>query len=129
MAWSVEDIPNLTGRIAVVTGANGGLGLETARALAGAGAHVVMAARDPEKTKAAEADIRASLPSADLEVVPLDLASLASVRVVGARYVCYVDPVVWPYRSKSNSCCRSARSGACRPRRHMLVDAGGGGKD
>jgi NAD(P)-dependent dehydrogenase (short-subunit alcohol dehydrogenase family) len=80
MAWSVTDIPNLTGRIAVVTGANGGLGLETARALAGAGAHVVMAARDPEKTKAAEAEIRSSHPSADLEVVPLDLASLASVR-------------------------------------------------
>jgi len=83
MAWSTKDIPNLTGRIAVVTGANGGLGLETARALAGAGAHVVMAARNPDKTKAAEADIRATHPSADLEVVALDLASLDSVRNAG----------------------------------------------
>jgi len=80
MTWSAADIPNQSGRIAVVTGANGGLGLETARALAQAGAHVVLAARDPEKTARAEADIRAGLPTADLEIVPLDLASLASVR-------------------------------------------------
>ncbi len=80
MAWTVRDIPDQRGRVAVVTGANGGLGLETARALAGAGAHVVMAARSPEKTASAEQSIRASHPQADLEVVPLDLGSLASVR-------------------------------------------------
>ena len=80
MAWSTADIPNLKGRVAVVTGANGGLGLETARALAGAGAHVVMAARDPQKTAAAVADIRGTHPDASIEVVPMDLASLASVR-------------------------------------------------
>ena len=80
MAWTTHDIPDLSGRTAVVTGANGGLGLETARALAGAGAHVVMAARNQEKAAEAEADIRAGLPQAALEVVPLDLGSLASVR-------------------------------------------------
>ena len=80
MAWTTNDIPDLSGRIAVVTGANGGLGLETARALAGAGAHVVMAARNQEKAAEAEAAIRAGLPQAALEVVPLDLGSLASVR-------------------------------------------------
>lgn len=80
MTWTTADIPNLTGRTAVVTGANGGLGLETARALAKAGAHVVMAARDQTKATAAEHDIRASHPSASLAVVPLDLGSLASVR-------------------------------------------------
>jgi NAD(P)-dependent dehydrogenase (short-subunit alcohol dehydrogenase family) len=79
MIWTERDIPDLTGRTAVVTGANGGLGLQTALALAGAGAHVVMAARDPEKTAAAEARIRASHPSASLEVVPLDLGNLSSV--------------------------------------------------
>jgi NAD(P)-dependent dehydrogenase (short-subunit alcohol dehydrogenase family) len=79
MAWTTADIPDLSGRVAVVTGANGGLGLETARALAGAGAHVVMAARDQEKASAAEADIRTSHPSAALEVVPMDLGSLRSV--------------------------------------------------
>ena len=71
---------DLTGRVAVVTGANGGLGLETTAALAGAGAHVVMAARDPGKTDAAVAEVRGRHPDASLEVVPLDLADLASVR-------------------------------------------------
>ena len=80
MSWTIRDIPDLTGRVAVVTGANGGLGLETARALAGAGAHVVMAARDPQKTAAAERSIRGSHADASLSVVPLDLAALASVR-------------------------------------------------
>ena len=51
MAWTATDIPDLTGTTAVVTGANGGLGLESAKALAGAGAHVVMAARNQEKAR------------------------------------------------------------------------------
>jgi NAD(P)-dependent dehydrogenase (short-subunit alcohol dehydrogenase family) len=85
MAWTTKDIPNLAGRTAIVTGANGGLGLETARALAGAGARVVMAARDPEKTATADADIRRSHPNATLEVVPIDLASLASIREAADR--------------------------------------------
>ena len=80
MAWSTKDIPDLGGRVAVVTGANGGLGLETARALAAAGAHVVMASRNQKKAEAAADDIRRMHPRASLELVPLDLASLASVR-------------------------------------------------
>lgn len=87
MTWTTKDIPPLTGRTAVVTGANGGLGLETARALAGAGAHVVMAARNQEKAAGAENDIRASHPQASLEIVPMDLASLASVRAAAERIV------------------------------------------
>lgn len=85
MTWSISDIPSLDGRVAVVTGANGGLGLETALGLAGAGAHVVMAARDPQKTQNAERSIRESHPSASLEVVPIDLGSLASVRDAAVR--------------------------------------------
>lgn len=84
MSWGTSDIPDLTGRTAVVTGANGGLGLETAKALAAAGAHVVLAARDPRKTEEAIGAIRAYVPSAQLEVVPLDLASLVSVRHASA---------------------------------------------
>lgn len=85
MAWSVSDIPELTGRIAVVTGANSGLGLEAARALAGAGATVVMAARDRDKAQAAHQHILADHPRASLEIEEMDLASLASVRAAATR--------------------------------------------
>jgi NAD(P)-dependent dehydrogenase (short-subunit alcohol dehydrogenase family) len=80
MSWTTADIPRLDGRVAVVTGGNGGLGLETVRALAAAGAHVVMAARSQSKAAGATASIRQALPDASVEVVALDLASLASVR-------------------------------------------------
>jgi NAD(P)-dependent dehydrogenase (short-subunit alcohol dehydrogenase family) len=80
MSWTVGDIPDQTGMVAVVTGANGGLGLETARALAAAGAHVVMAVRNQEKAAEALADIRGGAPDGSLEVVGLDLGSQASVR-------------------------------------------------
>jgi NAD(P)-dependent dehydrogenase (short-subunit alcohol dehydrogenase family) len=85
VGWTTADIPDQTGRTAVVTGANGGLGLETARALAAAGAHVVMAARNQDKAAEAVADIRGGMPNASLEVVPLDLGSLASVREAADR--------------------------------------------
>jgi len=87
MVWTTEDIPDLTDRTAVVTGANGGLGLETARVLAQAGAHVVMAARNQDKAREAEADIRSTVATANLQIVPLDLGSLASVRAAGQRIV------------------------------------------
>jgi NAD(P)-dependent dehydrogenase (short-subunit alcohol dehydrogenase family) len=80
VSWTAADIPDQSGRTAVVTGANGGLVLETARALAGAGAHVVMAARDQEKAAQALAELRREMPGASLEVVALDLGSQASVR-------------------------------------------------
>ena len=79
MTWTTSDIPSQRGRVAVVTGANGGLGLATTRALAGAGAHVVMAARNQDKAAAARDEVLAAHPDASLEVVPLDLGSLASV--------------------------------------------------
>ncbi|MDH5278682.1 MAG: SDR family NAD(P)-dependent oxidoreductase, partial [Actinomycetota bacterium] len=79
MTWTAADIPNLTGRVAVVTGANGGLGLETAKALAGAGAHVVMAARNQDKAAAARDEIGRTHPTAALEVVDLDLGDLGCV--------------------------------------------------
>ena len=85
MGWSRADIPDLSGRSAVVTGANGGLGLETARALAGAGAEVVMAARNQSKAREAEEDIRAGQPDAKLELIPLDLASQRSVKEAAGR--------------------------------------------
>ncbi|MFE9013277.1 oxidoreductase [Streptomyces cyaneofuscatus] len=78
--WTVERIPDQTGRVAVVTGANSGLGLATARALARRGGRVILAVRDKGKGRRAVADIAAGQPSADLEVRGLDLADLDSVR-------------------------------------------------
>jgi NAD(P)-dependent dehydrogenase (short-subunit alcohol dehydrogenase family) len=85
VSWSAADIPGQHGRTAVVTGANGGLGLETARQLAAKGAHVVMAVRNQKKAAAAVDEIRASAPDAALELVGLDLASQASVRAAAEQ--------------------------------------------
>ena len=84
MSWSVTDIPDLTGKTAVVTGANGGLGLESAKALAGAGAHVVMAARNQEKAAAARDEILDAHPDASLEIVELDLSSFDNTKAAAA---------------------------------------------
>ena len=80
MSWSAKDIPDLTGRVAVVTGANGGLGLETARELARNGAQVLMAVRNQQKAEAAVASIRSDVPDARVTLVPMDLGSQASVK-------------------------------------------------
>ncbi|MGW5383507.1 oxidoreductase [Nocardia sp. NPDC003963] len=83
--WTVPQAGALSGRIAVVTGANTGIGLEIARVLAVAGATVVSACRDSVKAQAAERDIRASAPDAHMVHLPLDLASLASVASLADR--------------------------------------------
>jgi NAD(P)-dependent dehydrogenase (short-subunit alcohol dehydrogenase family) len=83
LGWSIADIPDQSGRIAVVTGP-GGLGFETALALAGAGARVILAGRNPDKGAAAVAAIKVKAPRADVAFAPLDLASLASVRACAA---------------------------------------------
>jgi len=80
MTYTRDSVPDLGGRTAVVTGANGGLGLETAKVVAAKGAHVVMAARDQAKAQRAVEAIRAEVPDASLEVVELDLAAQSSVR-------------------------------------------------
>ena len=85
MAWTTSDIPNLTGKVVVVTGANSGLGLASAQALAGAGAHVVMAARNQEKAKSAHDEILAAHPAASLEIVALDLGSFKSTKAAAAE--------------------------------------------
>jgi NAD(P)-dependent dehydrogenase (short-subunit alcohol dehydrogenase family) len=78
--WTNENIPDQTGRVAIVTGANSGLGYETARALACKGATVIMAVRNLEKGHAAAERIEGEAPAGSTEVMHLDLASLASVQ-------------------------------------------------
>lgn len=78
-------LPDLSDRIALVTGANSGLGFEASKALASAGARVLMACRSEVKAAEAIAAIRAAQPSARVEHLALDLASLASVRAAAER--------------------------------------------
>ena len=78
--WTADQIPDQSGRTAVVTGANSGIGLVTALELARAGASVVLACRNVSKGAAAVKEIREATPSADVEVQELDLSSLDSVR-------------------------------------------------
>jgi NAD(P)-dependent dehydrogenase (short-subunit alcohol dehydrogenase family) len=85
--WSVADIPAQNGRIAVVTGANRGLGLQITSALAGAGAKVIMACRTPAKARLAVEDLRKVQPQADLEVIALDVGDLASIRQFAAEFL------------------------------------------
>lgn len=75
---------DLSGRLAVVTGANSGIGLDTARALAGAGASVIMACRDRGRGTAAMGELQDRQPNLDLEVGEVDLASQQSVRAFAA---------------------------------------------
>ncbi|HLH59018.1 MAG TPA: oxidoreductase [Streptosporangiaceae bacterium] len=77
--WTEADVPDQSGRTAVITGANSGIGFETARVLAARGACVVLACRDEARAAGAAARIRGSAPGADLRVVRLDLGSLASI--------------------------------------------------
>jgi NAD(P)-dependent dehydrogenase (short-subunit alcohol dehydrogenase family) len=84
--WTTHDIPPQSGRRAVITGATGGLGYETALALAAAGAEVVLTGRNETKGKAALAAIRATQPRASISYQHLDLASLASVREFVERF-------------------------------------------
>jgi NAD(P)-dependent dehydrogenase (short-subunit alcohol dehydrogenase family) len=78
--WTSQDVPDQQGRLAVVTGANTGLGFETAQVLAARGASVVLAVRDIEKGKRAAARIGGTTPGADVIIQPLDLTSLDSIR-------------------------------------------------
>src|SRR5229473_254377 len=83
--WTSDDVPGQHGRLAVVTGANTGLGFETARVLAARGASVVLAVRDTDKGKRAAARIAGPAPGADVMVQPLDLTSLESVRAAAGE--------------------------------------------
>jgi NAD(P)-dependent dehydrogenase (short-subunit alcohol dehydrogenase family) len=83
--WTTTDIPDQTGRTAVITGANTGLGYETAAALAAKGAHVVLAVRNIDKGKDAAERITTASPDASVALQELDLSSLASIRAAAEQ--------------------------------------------
>ncbi|MFI1965170.1 oxidoreductase [Streptomyces pathocidini] len=84
--WTASEIPDQSGRTAVVTGANSGIGYAAARELARNGARVVLACRSEPRAEDAESRIRAEVPDADVQFMRLDLADLASVREFAERY-------------------------------------------
>jgi len=84
--WTTRDLPRLDGKTIAITGANSGIGFEAARALAGTGAHVVMACRTERSANDAVAKIRAEHGGASVEFAALDLSSLASVRAFAAAF-------------------------------------------
>ena len=84
--WDAERIPDQTGRVAVVTGANSGLGLVVARELARKGALVVLACRNMDKGRTALAEVKAAATGPEPELESLDLASLSSVRSFAEKF-------------------------------------------
>ncbi len=93
MASWPPDLPSLSGKTAIVTGSNTGIGLITARELARAGARVHLACRNQDKARAAVEAIREEVPGADLALLPLDLASLASVRESAEAFLATGEPL------------------------------------
>lgn len=79
MTFDVQNIPDLNGKTALITGANSGLGIETAKVMAANGARIIMACRNETKANAAASDIRDHAPNAAIEIRSLDLGDLASV--------------------------------------------------
>src|SRR5579883_3038350 len=87
MTWTTNDIPSLRGKLAVVTGANSGIGWHTALELCRAGAEVILTARSPEKALDAALRIKAELPFAALQLELMDLDDLTSVKDCAQRVV------------------------------------------
>ena len=85
--WTSEQIGDFTGRVAIVTGSNSGIGLEAATELARHGAKVIMAVRDPGRGEEAAGSIRADAPAAVVEVKVLDLADLSSIRAFAQAFI------------------------------------------
>jgi NAD(P)-dependent dehydrogenase (short-subunit alcohol dehydrogenase family) len=93
-AWNASQIPDLDGRLALITGANSGIGLAAAEELAAHGASVLLACRDPERGEAALTAVRARrAAAAPVELVALDLADLASVRAAAATVATRPEPL------------------------------------
>jgi NAD(P)-dependent dehydrogenase (short-subunit alcohol dehydrogenase family) len=85
--WTAQDIPRQDGRTAIVTGANSGIGLITARELARAGARVVLACRSQERGAAAVREIASAVPGANVALAELDLGSLASIANFAGQFL------------------------------------------
>lgn len=85
--WTSDDIPSQAGKLAIVTGANSGIGYQTSLELARHGARVILACRNPDKAQDALAKIKAEVPDAKVELAALDLSDLRSVKAFSASFL------------------------------------------
>jgi NAD(P)-dependent dehydrogenase (short-subunit alcohol dehydrogenase family) len=85
--WTTANIPSQAGKLAIVTGANSGIGFHAAKELARAGATVILACRNSQKAEAAKAEILAEIPTAKVEISLLDVADLKSVREFSKKFI------------------------------------------
>jgi NAD(P)-dependent dehydrogenase (short-subunit alcohol dehydrogenase family) len=108
--WTQNDIPDLTGKVIIVTGANSGIGFEAAKELARKGAQTILACRSMDKAQAALDQILAEIPTAKAEIMQLDLARQASVRQFADEFKAKYDRldvlannagIMWPPYSKT----------------------------
>jgi NAD(P)-dependent dehydrogenase (short-subunit alcohol dehydrogenase family) len=84
--WNLDQVPDLSGRVIIITGANSGIGYEAALALAKRKAEITLACRNEQKARSAAERIRAEVPTARLKIIPLDLSDLASVRAFSEKF-------------------------------------------
>ena len=84
--WTMDNSPNLSGKVFVITGANSGIGFEAARAVLGKGAEVVLASRNHKKAQNALVALQNEIPQSELAFIPLDLASLDSIKLFAERF-------------------------------------------
>ena len=84
--WTTKKIPDLTGKVIIVTGANSGLGYEDAKAFARKGAKIILACRNMDKANKALSKIQAKIPEAQAEIIQLDLGSIDSIKKFVAEF-------------------------------------------
>ena len=84
--WTTKKIPDLTGKVIIVTGANSGLGYEDAKEFARKGAKIILACRNMEKANKALSKIQAKIPEAQAEIIQLDLGSIDSIKKFAAEF-------------------------------------------
>lgn len=85
MVFDADSVPDLSGKVALVTGGNNGLGFECVKTLSANGAHVIMAARNPSKARDAKSRILETQPDSSIDIVGLDLASLSSIKIAAEK--------------------------------------------